>query len=113
MKKLSFLIFLSILLTSCAAGLSGNFSGSAALTQKNFSYVKNVKGTSQATYILGIGGLSREALAKEAKESMLSKTPLKDNQALANVTVDYKNSSFIGIVATVKCVITADIVEFK
>lgn len=44
---------------------------------------------------------------------MLSKTPLKDNQALANVTVDYKNSSFIGIVATVKCVITADIVEFK
>ena len=44
MKKLSFLIVLSILLTSCAAGLSGNFSGSASLTQKNFSYVKNVKG---------------------------------------------------------------------
>lgn len=113
MKKLSLVLILSILLTSCGAGLSGNFAGSAALSQKNFSYIKNVKGVSQATYILGIGGLSREALAKEAKEGMLSKTPLKDNQALANVTVDYKTSSFLGVYATVKCVITADVVEFK
>jgi hypothetical protein len=113
MKKISFLLILSILLTSCAASLGGNFVGSASLGQKNFSYVKNLRGTAQATYILGIGGLSREALAKEAKEEMLAKTPLKDNQAIANVTVDYKNSSFIGIYTTVKCVITADIVEFK
>ena len=113
MKKLSLLLILSILLTSCGATLGGNFTGSAALSQKNFSYVRSVKGVSQATYILGIGGLFREALAKEAKEAMLSKTPLKDNQALANVTVDYKNSGFLGVYATVKCVISADVVEFK
>ena len=113
MKKLFLLLILSILLTGCGAVLGGSFSGSAALSQKNFSYIRNVKGSSQATYILGIGGLSREGLAKEAKEEMLSKTPLKDNQAIANVTVDYKTSNFLGIYATVKCVITADIVEFK
>lgn len=118
MKKLilksAFIVSLSLLLTSCAAGLSGTMSGSAALNSANFSYSqKNVQGESKATYVFGIGGMNREAIVNEAKEKMLENTPLKDNQALANLSVDFKYSSFLGIVNTVKCYVSADIVEFK
>lgn len=118
MKKSIFksvsILSLSFLLTSCAAGLSGNMSGSASLNSANFSYAqKNVQGQSKATYILGIGGMNREAIVNEAKERMMENTPLKDNQALANLSVDFKRSSFFGIVNTVKCYVSADIVEFK
>ena len=49
-----------------------------------------------------------------AKERMLEKNPLKDNQTLANVTVNFKKSHyfFVGF-GSVKCTVTADIVEFK
>ena len=109
-----FLLLFTVLLTSCAASLAGNMSGSAALSSNNFSYVqKNVHGMSQATYILGIGGMKREAIVNEAKVKMLANNALRDNQALANLSVDFKHSNFLGIVKTVKCYVSADIVEFK
>jgi len=42
----------------------------------------------------------------------LQNNPLKEGQALANVTVDFKNS-IIFFVMTEKVTVTADIVEFK
>lgn len=118
MKKLILksvsILTLSFLLISCAAGLSGTMAGSAALNSANFSYAqKNVQGRSKATYVLGIGGMNREAIVNEAKEKMLENNPLKNNQALANLSVDFKYSSFLGVVNTVKCYVSADIVEFK
>lgn len=114
MKHLFIISTLSILLTSCAAALSGMITNSAALSQANFNYVKkNIQGTSKATYILGVGGMSREALAQEAKANMLEASPLKSNQAIANVIIDYKvSSTFLGLVLTHKCTVSADIVEF-
>lgn len=118
MKKLIlksvFILSIAILLTSCAAGLSGSMSGSAALNSNNFTYAqKNVQGMSQATYVFGIGGMKREAIVNEAKQIMLANNPLRNNQAMANLVVDFKYSSFLGIVNTVKCYVSADIVEFK
>lgn len=108
------LLSISVMLTNCAAGLSGTMSSSAALSSNNFNYAqKNVQGKSQATYVLGIGGMHREAIVNEAKEKMLENNPLKSNQALANLSVDFKYSSFLGVVNTVKCYVSADIVEFK
>ncbi len=43
---------------------------------------------------------------------MLQNNPLKEGQALANVTVDIKNS-IIFFVMTEKVTVTADIIEFK
>lgn len=110
-----FFIVLSLLLTSCVASLSGMITNSAALGNANFTYVKkNIQGTSKATYILGIGGMAREALAQEAKANMLESTPLKANQAIANVIIDYKvSNTFLGIVLTQKCTVSADVVEFS
>jgi len=118
MKKVflrSFLILsITLLFSSCAAGLTGAMSGSAALSTNNFTYAqKNIQGKSQATYVLGIGGMKREAIVSEAKENMLANYPLKDGQAVANVVVDFKQSFFLGIVITVKCSVSADVVEFK
>jgi hypothetical protein len=45
---------------------------------------------------------------------MLAENPLKDNQTLANLTVNFKKSLYLGLIySTVKCTVTADIVEFK
>jgi hypothetical protein len=89
-------------------------SGSASLDAPNFMYKKqNVFGEAQATYVLGIGGVARQSLIVEAKKNMLKANPLLKNQALANVSVSYKSTGFLGIiVVTVKCNVSADIVEF-
>ena len=105
---------ITVMLTSCASALTGTMSSSASLSDKNFSYAQqNVQGKAQATYVLGIGGMNREAIVNEAKQNMLANTPLKSNQALANLSVDFKYSNFLALVTTVRCYVTADIVEFK
>ena len=48
---------------------------------------------------------------EEAKKDMLAGYELQPNQALANVTVDWKHSRYI-LVKTTKCSVSADIVEF-
>ncbi|WP_051907833.1 DUF6567 family protein [Flavimarina sp. Hel_I_48] len=118
MKKLLlhtfFILLISILFSSCAAGLAGSLNDSAALSSNNFSYVqKNLLGKAQATYVLGIGGMNREAIVNEAKQNMLENYSLKDGQTLANTTVNFKYSNFLGLIATYKCYVTADIVQFK
>lgn len=113
-NKSIFIIFISLLLTSCAGFHSGNIQNSASLSSKNFSYVKqNIYGSATATYVFFIGGLGKETLVHEAKKKMLQANPLRTNQALANITVNFKTSYFaFGLVSTVTCKITADLVEF-
>ncbi len=113
--KSVFAITIAIIFSSCFALHGGNMSDSAALSSGNFSYVKyNMKGEATATYFLGIGGLAKNALVAEAKQQMLSSNSLGSNQALVNVTVNYKYSFFfLMIVRTVTCTVTADVVEFE
>ncbi|MDV7396293.1 DUF6567 family protein, partial [Arthrospira platensis SPKY1] len=89
--------------------------GSASLDSPNFEYKKkDVTGEAVATYFLGIGGVSKQSLVFEAKQNMLRANPLLKNQALANVSVSYKWTGFLGFVfVTVKCNVSADIVEFE
>lgn len=107
-------VSISLFLMSCIATHYGNMSDSAALGSPNFRYKRqNVVGVSQATYVLGIGGVARQSLILEAKKAMLRENPLLDNQALANVSVSYKTTGFLGfVVTTVICTVSADIVEF-
>ena len=113
--KVSLIALFIASLSGCAAFHSGYITDSTALSQANFSYVdRQVQGYSRATYVFGIGGNARQALVDEAKEKMRLEEPLGDNQAYANITVNWKNSYIIfGIVMTVKCTVTADIVEFN
>ncbi len=108
-------IFLLSILSSCVAYHSGTMANSTALSQANFSYVKqNIKGDASATYILSIfGGLSNATLVDAAKKDMLKNYILNKNQALVNLTVNFKNSFYLGLFQTVTCTVTADVVEFK
>ncbi len=115
MKKLLSFALVVTLFTSCMAFHAGSTSDSAALSSANFDYVqKGISGASSAVYIFGFGGMAKDKMVAQAKEDMLAKYPLQSNQALANVTVDVKNTLFFGTVYrqyTVK--ITADVVQFK
>ena len=99
MKKLLSRIAMAVaavlLLAGC--GVSQNLTSNAnlnqtnvVLSQKNFHVVKNVEATASATYVFGIGGLSKKALYNNAVAELTKKADLKGSQALVNVTV--KNS---------------------
>ena len=116
MRKLNFLKFIAItlllVLQSCAFH-GGYMSNSASLSTNNFQYVKyDVQGTAMATYVFGLGGNAKTALVNEAKKDLLENNPLKPNQTLVNLTVNFKQS-YVFFVATNRCTVTADIVEFN
>ena len=112
--KQVFPIVLALLLSGCAAFHSGYITDSASLGQANFSYENQVEGVANATYVFGIGGLGRQALVSEAKEQMRLEEPLGDNEAYANITVNWKTSYIMfGLIMNVKCTVTADIVKFN
>ncbi|MCK9436269.1 MAG: hypothetical protein M0Q12_03555 [Synergistaceae bacterium] len=113
--KTVFAITIAIIFSSCAALHSGYMLNSAALSSANFSYVKqNIKGEATVTYVLGIGGFSKDALVEDAKQDMLASNTLKSNQTFTNLTVNFKTTSYLGILyRVVKCTVTADVVEFK
>jgi hypothetical protein len=99
-------------LSSCAIH-GGYMTNSASLSKANFSYTqKSISGKASTLKVFGIGGLAQRAIVEEAKRDMLKNNPLKPNQTLANVTVNWKNG-FYFIVQTNRCTVTADVVEFK
>lgn len=114
MKTLKLFIAITVIAitTSSCASHWGMMTGNASLSSNNFKITKIASGSSTATKIFGIGGLGKDALVFEAKKDMLQNYPLKDGQALANVTVDIK-TSIIFFVIMEKATVTADIVEFK
>lgn len=85
------------------------------LQQPNFKYIGKAKGMSSIYYILLWGGRNHETLVGDAMESLKSTYRLQDNQAYANITVNYKYDFYfpLGIFEReLTCTITADIIEF-
>ena len=112
--KSLFLLSIAIIFSGCFAIHSGNIYNSAALTSANFSYVNmNVEGEASTRYVLGFGGLEKFTLISIAKKNMMSNHPLQKNQAFVNQTLNFKTSIYFGIILTTKCVVTADVVEFR
>lgn len=111
------LLYISIALltifsfSGCAVH-NGFMSDSVSLSKNNFKMVRYAEGTASTTKFFGLGGLAKNALVAEAKKDLMQNYPLKDGQALANVTVDFKNS-FVFFIMKTKVTVTADIVEFK
>lgn len=95
LSRIAMAVAAVILLVSC--GVSQNLTTNTnlnqtnvVLSQKNFHVVKTVKAEASATYIFGIGGLSKKALYTNAVAELTKKANLNGSQALVNVTV--KNS---------------------
>ena len=81
------------------------------LSHANFSVVKSVVGTAEASYVFGIGP-SDQDLIGQAKRDMLNKAQLKGAQAVINVTTDIKHSWF-GFWSAETAYVPAEVVEFK
>lgn len=115
MRKIVYLLVFGFIISmyGCVAFHNGQYFSTTQLNTNNFDYVStNAEGIASVGYFLGLGGMKRSSLIGEAKKDLLMKNKLRRNQALANVTVNFKTSSVLGIYIQMKCVMTADIVEF-
>jgi hypothetical protein len=100
-----------LLLTSCAFH-QGTFDSGVAITNNQFRIAGTARGSAYTFHILGIGGLSKDALVWEAKRDLYSKYPLAKGMSLTNVSVDRK-FSFYGVAIRTEVVINADIIDFN
>jgi len=123
-RKMPTLILLTLLfLSGCGVhtSLVGNLNGNMTnveLTRKNFTVLERISGTSTATYIMGIGGLSNKALIEKAKADMLSRHDLSrhdltgGSMAIINLTVEDHVSSFLIFYVKRTVTVSAHLIEF-
>lgn len=82
------------------------------LSDNNFQVVGQAYGESTATYVLGIGGLSKKALSNNAINEMSKNANLTGSQTLVNTTVHYSVAMWTPLYVKMTCSATANIVEF-
>ena len=121
MKNLKIAIVLTLtafLFQGCGihSTLVGNLNGNMTnveLTRKNFTVLERISGTSTATCIMGIGGLSNKALIEKAKADMLSRHNLTGgSKAIVNLTVEEHVSMVLFFYVKRTVTVSAHLIEF-
>lgn len=118
-KLLIALSFAAALVMTTSCGFTSNLAAggvvnqtNVVLSQNNFRVIGEAEGVAEATYVLGIGGLSPKALKANALAEMTENAHLKGSQAVVNVTVHESVADWAGLytkrVFTAKC----QVVEF-
>ncbi len=98
--------------TALVGNLTGNMT-SVELSKKNFKVVERISGSSDATYIMGIGGLSHKALIEKARADMLKGTDLTgSSKAIVNMTVEEHLASYLIFYVKRTVTVSAHVVEF-
>jgi hypothetical protein len=117
MKKIYLFFLLALLFTGCGFhnGLTHNANVNntdVVLAERNFRVVSNVQGTSEALYILGIGGMSKSAMIAEARVEILQQADMVGkSRAIVNEIVEEHNFLFI-VGFKRKITVTAQVIEF-
>lgn len=112
-----FLLSVTLLLPGCALhnGLTSNanlHTTEVELSEGNFKVIARVQGSSEATFIFGIGGLKRAAMIAEARSKMLESADIiGSSKAVINETVEVRHT-FFPIVRKYEVIVTAHIIEF-
>lgn len=83
------------------------------LQSNNFNIVGQAYGETHATYVFGIGGMSRKNLKSNAINEMSRNANLRGAQTLTNVTTHISMKMLTPLYVKVTCTATANIVEFK
>lgn len=118
MKRIYFasVLFAVVVLSGC--GITQNLTTNGNVTQtnvelasNNYRIVKQVQGSAQATYVLGIGGLSRRALADNSYANMVKQAGLKGSQAIINITTEQKIQFYV-VFGVRKFITYATVIEF-
>lgn len=82
------------------------------LSENNFKVVGQAYGEVTATYVLGIGGMSKKTLYNNAVNEMAKNANLTGAQTLTNTTVSYSVKMVTPFFMKSTCTATANIVEF-
>lgn len=97
MKKLFVLSLAAASLALASCGVSNHLTTNRNASQTNvnleranYRVVGTVEGKAEATYILGIGGLSRKAIEANAHADMLKNADMKGAQAVVNISTEEK-----------------------
>lgn len=104
-------------LSSCAT--HGSYTGNlksqntqVILSQDNFKIGERIEGKANATYVFGIGGLSKKSLIETARTNMYQNANLQgSSKALVNETFSTKTSFFL-LFWKHQVNASADVVEF-
>ena len=82
------------------------------LQQKNFHVVGQAYGQAKAIYVLGMGGISKKALRKNAINEMSRNANLTGSQALVNTNVHVSKKIITPFYIECICDATANVIEF-
>ena len=109
---------LAVILTSCGFGhsLVTNHNQNATevhLRENNFKVIDQVSGSSEQSYILAIGGMSKRQLYENAYSTMLKKANLLNgSKAIINVMTEEHYSGFAPLFIRRTITVSAQVVEF-
>lgn len=82
------------------------------LTHANYRVVKNVEGFASASYVFGIGGLSRKSVRDNAIADMMRKANMTGSQTIVNVQLKNHFASVLGLYIRISYSATAQVIEF-
>jgi hypothetical protein len=112
MKKIIFGAVIVLFVSSCTIQ-KGNMTSNASLQAGNFKVIGIAKGHASTFYFFIFGGLSNDGLVFKAKQEMYDNVKLKDNQAIANITVDNSWTFAFPLLIHHDVFISGDIIQFK
>ncbi|MFO8234570.1 MAG: DUF6567 family protein [Bacteroidales bacterium] len=107
MKNIVLGVLFIFLITSCATH-HGTISSSAL--DENCVYQETALGVSKTGKILGIGGLSKDALIYEAKKELNKNFSLEPGESYINYTLDIKRSFYL-VFSQTEVTLTSDIIK--
>jgi hypothetical protein len=105
-----YFLIISFLFSSCAIHQGTLVNSSASVHDAEITYRDIAVGYSKSSYVLGIGGLSKDALVFESKRNLMLNYPLKENEFFNIVSLDQK-VTFLFLYSRNEVIITADIME--
>lgn len=121
MKKIgiySVLLLLTAFLSSCgiSTALVTNHNQNATevhLSGNNFKVIDQVSGSSEASYVLAIGGVNKRQLYENAYSTMMKKANLLNgSKAIINVMTEEHYSGFAPFFVRRTITVSAQVVEF-
>ena len=112
MRKLLIIALVVISATACTVQ-KGYMTSNASLQSGNFKIAGIAKGHASTFYFFLFGGSSTDGLVFKAKQDMYDKVKLKDNQVIANITVDDSWTYFFPLMIHHDVFISGDIIQFK
>ena len=115
--KLFLCCLVAVLFASCA-GMNMSFyrnnpaETKVVLTESNYHIVGQVEGEWSATYVFGIGGLSKKALTTNAISEMYKNANLTGNQQIINITTTTSIESWV-VYSKHRAIARGYIIEFE